>query len=80
MIKTSLAKEAFHRIAVTDATYDVALLYYIKQLGGKIKEVHVKYNHDESSTSFHCLYEWTSPFSHSGFVTQGSTNIYRPGL
>ncbi len=49
LMKTHLAKEAFRKISVTDATYDIALLYYIKQLGGSFKEVSVKYNHDQSS-------------------------------
>ena len=49
LMKTHLAKEAFRKISVTDATYDIALLYYIKQLGGSFKEVSVKYNHGQSS-------------------------------
>ena len=49
LMKTNLAKEAFRKISVTDATYDVALLYYTKQLGRSFKEVGVKYNHDQSS-------------------------------
>ena len=49
IIRTSYAKEAFKSITVTNAFFDVALLYYITKMGGKIKEIGTKYSHDEDS-------------------------------
>ncbi|MEM0195271.1 MAG: glycosyltransferase [Thermoplasmatales archaeon] len=49
VIRSKYAKEAFKKINVTNTFYDVALLYYIKMMGGKIREVNVKYNHNEDS-------------------------------
>jgi glycosyltransferase involved in cell wall biosynthesis len=49
LIKTSLLKEAFSKVSVTNAFFDVALFYYIKRMGGKIKEVEVKYLHKGDS-------------------------------
>lgn len=49
LVRTDLIKEAFRRVCVTNAFFDVALLYHIKNLGGRIKEVEVKYSHQEES-------------------------------
>ena len=45
LIKADIGKEAFKKVTVTDAFYDVALLYYIKKMGGVISEVSVHYYH-----------------------------------
>lgn len=45
LIRADIAKEAFKKVTVTDAFYDVALLYYIKKMGGKISEISVRYYH-----------------------------------
>ena len=49
LVRTSIIKEAFKRIGVTNAFFDVALLYHIQKLGGKIKEIEVKYSHRDES-------------------------------
>ena len=45
LIRADIAKEAFKKVTITDAFYDVALLYYIKKMGGKISEISVHYYH-----------------------------------
>ena len=49
IVRTDLIKEAFRRVGVTNTFFDVALLYHIKKMGGRIKEVVVTYSHDEGS-------------------------------
>ena len=49
LMRTDLIKEAFRRVGVTNAFFDVALLYHIKKMGGQIKEVDVEYLHDDGS-------------------------------
>ena len=49
ILKEECARKAFDSIMVTNAFYDVALLYDIKKLGGKIMEKPVTYNHDIQS-------------------------------
>ncbi len=49
IVRTDLLKEAFRRVGVTNTFFDVALLYHIKKLGGRIKEVDVTYSHDRGS-------------------------------
>ncbi|MDA8055503.1 MAG: glycosyltransferase [Thermoplasmatales archaeon] len=49
IVRTDLIKEAFRRVGVTNTFFDVALLYHIKKMGGRIKEVDVRYSHDEKS-------------------------------
>ena len=49
ILKGEYARKAFDSIMVTNAFYDVALLYDIKKLGGKIMEKQVTYNHDIQS-------------------------------
>jgi glycosyltransferase involved in cell wall biosynthesis len=49
LIRTNLVKEAFGKIAVTNTFFDVALLYHIKNMGGRIKEIDVKYSHNVDS-------------------------------
>lgn len=49
IVKTDLIKEAFMKVGVSNAFFDVSLLYHIKKLGGRIKEVNVRYQHDEGS-------------------------------
>ena len=49
LVRTTIIKEAFKRIGVTNTFFDVALLYHIQKLGGKIKEIEVKYSHRDES-------------------------------
>lgn len=49
IIRTDIARRAFESITVTNTFFDVALLYKIKNFGGKIIEIPVKYNHDGES-------------------------------
>ena len=49
LVRTSIIKEAFKRIAITNTFFDVALLYHIQKLGGKIKEIEVTYSHRDES-------------------------------
>ena len=49
ILKAEFAREAFSAITVTNAFYDVALLYNIRKLGGKIVEKPVVYRHDIES-------------------------------
>ncbi|MHB1663296.1 MAG: glycosyltransferase [Thermoplasmataceae archaeon] len=49
LIRTDLAREAFKKITVTNTFFDVTLLYNIKKLEGKIKDVSVSYQHDYES-------------------------------
>lgn len=49
ILKKEYARKAFDSIMVTNTFYDVALLYNIKKLGGKIMEKQVTYNHDIQS-------------------------------
>ena len=49
LVRTSIIKEAFKRIGVTNTFFDVALLYHIQKMGGRIKEIEVKYSHRDES-------------------------------
>ena len=49
LVRTSIITEAFKRIGITNAFFDVALLYHIQKMGGKIKEIEVKYSHRDGS-------------------------------
>ncbi len=49
ILNAEYAKKAFNSITVTNAFYDVALLYKIRKLGGKIIEKPVIYKHDIGS-------------------------------
>jgi len=49
IIRTEILKKAFSQISITNAFFDVALLFYLKGLGAKIGEVEVAYNHSEES-------------------------------
>ena len=49
LVKTTIIKEAFKRIGITNTFFDVALLYHIQKMGGKIKEIEVKYSHRDES-------------------------------
>ncbi len=49
IVRTSILKEAFKRTGITNTFFDVALLYHIQKLGGKIKEIEVKYSHRDES-------------------------------
>ena len=56
LVRTSIIKEAFKRIGITNAFFDVALLYHIQKMGGKIKEIEVNYSHrDESKFNIFAL-------------------------
>lgn len=49
ILKEEYARRAFNSITVTNTFYDVALLYKIRKLGGKIVEKPVIYKHDLES-------------------------------
>ena len=49
VIRTDVAKEAFRRVGVTNTFFDVALLYHIRKMGSRIKEIDVKYTHNGES-------------------------------
>jgi glycosyltransferase involved in cell wall biosynthesis len=49
LVRTSIIKEAFKRIGITNAFFDVALLYHIQKMGGMMKEIEVKYSHRDES-------------------------------
>ena len=49
LVRTSIIKEALKRIGVTNTFFDVALLYHIQKMGGRIKEIEVKYSHRDES-------------------------------
>ena len=49
IMKADLARRSFDSVTVTNTFYDVALLYKIKQLGGRITEKPVLYSHDGES-------------------------------
>lgn len=49
IINTDLLKKAFGRIVITNTFFDVALLYYLKDMGATVKEVEVDYSHDGQS-------------------------------
>ena len=50
IIKTEYARKAFGKISVSNAFFDVALLYYLGKLNAKNIEVPVKYHHAEDSS------------------------------
>ena len=49
IMKADITKKSFDSMTVTNTFFDVALLYKIKKLGGRITEKPVKYKHDEES-------------------------------
>ncbi len=49
IIRTDMAKQAFRRVGVTNTFFDVALLYHISKMGGRIMEMDVKYAHNGQS-------------------------------
>ena len=56
IMKTRLLREGFERIAITNAFFDVALLYYLRKRNVSISEVDVEYEHREES-KFNVLVE-----------------------
>ena len=49
IIRTDIIKDAFNKIGVTNTFFDVALHYHIRKMGGRFKEIDVKYLHNEES-------------------------------
>lgn len=49
IIRTDLLKKAFKKITITDAFFDVPLLFYIKEMNGRMIEINARYKHDENS-------------------------------
>lgn len=49
LMDAEMAQKAFNSITVTNTFYDVALLYKVKQFGGRIAEKPVLYSHDGES-------------------------------
>ena len=54
IIRTKPFKRAMRKISVTNAFFDVAMLYYMSRDGVKIKEIEVHYDHKDGS-KFHPL-------------------------
>ena len=48
MFRTEFLLTAMQRVTVTNASYDVPLLYYIKEMGGRITETPVEYTHADN--------------------------------
>jgi hypothetical protein len=48
-MNAKIARRSFDSVTVTNTFFDVALLYKIKSLGGKINEKPVTYKHDGES-------------------------------
>ena len=45
IFRTEFFVASMHRVTVTNASYDVPLLYYIKEMGGRITETSAEYTH-----------------------------------
>jgi len=77
IFRTSKFIEAIRKVGPSNTFYDVPLLYYIKQNGGKILETKVQYKHDKEGSKFHLISE-TVAFSISiiGFLLRHS-HFYR---
>ena len=48
LFRSDLFVNAMRRVTVTNASYDVALLYHIKKMGGQITEMQVEYTHADN--------------------------------
>lgn len=48
MFRSDLFVKAMRKVTVTNASYDVALLYHVKNLGAKILEIPASYKHAEN--------------------------------
>ncbi len=48
LFRSDLFVNAMRRVTVTNASYDVPLLYYIKEMGGRITETPVEYTHADN--------------------------------
>ena len=49
IIRTEMLKRAFSQISITNAFFDVALLFYLKRSSARIGEVEVVYDHSKES-------------------------------
>jgi glycosyltransferase involved in cell wall biosynthesis len=49
IIRSDLMKKAFEQITITNGSFDIALLYYLKKMNASIIEINVKYSHDIQS-------------------------------
>ena len=49
LLRTDIAKKAMESVSVTNTFYDVALLYKISEMDGRISELAVRYRHDGNS-------------------------------
>ncbi|MEM3592997.1 MAG: glycosyltransferase [Candidatus Micrarchaeia archaeon] len=49
IIRTNIMKEVFEKIAISNAFFDVSLIYYIIKMKGKMIEVSIKYKYDPNS-------------------------------
>ena len=49
IVRTQMLKRAFSQVSITNAFFDVALLFYLKGMGARMGEVSVAYSHDEES-------------------------------
>lgn len=49
ILRSSMAKEAFNKVRITNGFFYVPLIYYVKKMGGKIREIPIKYVYDKNS-------------------------------
>jgi glycosyltransferase involved in cell wall biosynthesis len=49
IMRTYMLREAFTKVAVTNAFYDVDLLYHLHKMKAKIIEINAEYSHDRNS-------------------------------
>jgi glycosyltransferase involved in cell wall biosynthesis len=65
IFRSDIGKKAFNRIKITNGFFYVPLLYYVSKLGGKIKEIPIKY-----------VYDGKSKFKVSGMVIGGGVSLF----
>ncbi len=49
ILRSNVAKEAFNKVRITNGFFYVPLIYYVIKMGGKIKEIPIKYVYNENS-------------------------------
>ena len=49
IVRSSMAKDAFRKVMITNGFFYVPFIYYIKKAGGMIKEIPVKYVYNDNS-------------------------------
>ena len=64
IVRSGIGRESFSRVRMTNGFFYVPLLYYVRKLGGKIKEIPIKY-----------VYDGKSKFKVSGMVIGGAVSL-----